>query len=223
MTISKSLYLFAALTFLTKYVFCQELVRGIVADSASFEALPYVNIQVKNSFRGTTTDAKGNFSIAARSSDTLVFTLLGYKRTELPLFDYEAGIIRMAEQATYLRPVVVRDSLIFGNPYEGLFDTQNSKLNRRIPFYYHKSRKDKIKAADWREESLRVQTYVEVVINDPETKLNLMKKYKLTDKEYYDLLSRFNEKNYAVMYYLTRAELLSFMNRFFESNAPLKR
>jgi hypothetical protein len=215
--------LIVGFVFFFQRVICQELVRGIVVDSATFEALPYVNIQVKNSLRGTTTDLKGNFSIGAKDTDTLVFTLLGYKKIELSLADYEAGIIRMSEYLTYLRPVVIRDSLIFENPYAGMFDEQNAKLIKRIPFYYHKARKDKIKAANWREESQRVQTYVDVVINDPETKLNLITQYKLTEQEYYQLLSEFNEKNYSVMYYLTKAELLSFINRFFESHRPLKK
>jgi hypothetical protein len=200
----------------------QTLMRGMVVDSATFVALPYVNVQVKGFLRGTTTDAKGSFSIQATELDTLIFTLVGYKKLEFSLLGYEPGMIRMTEQPTMLAPITIHDSRIAANPYEGMFDEQNARLKKRIPFYYHKSRKDKIKAANWREEVSRVQTYVDVVINDTETRNGLMTKYKLNEKEYYDVLARFNEKHYNVMYYLTRGELISLINRFFEANAPQK-
>jgi hypothetical protein len=200
--------------------FSQELIRGIIVDSATFSPLANVNIQIKNKQRGTTTDIKGNFSINATQLDTLVLTLVGYKRLEFPLLDYETSMIRMTEQPTILAPIIIHDSRFYENPYEGMFDEQNAKLKKRIPFYYHKSRKDKIKAANWKEEVMRVQTYVDVIINDPETKNGLIKKYALTEKEYYDVLTQFNVKHHTVMYYLTKGELISLLNKFFEANVP---
>jgi hypothetical protein len=66
-------------------------------------------------------------------------------------------------------------------------------------------------------ENIRVQTYVEVVINNPETKEDLKKKFNLTEEQYYATLTKFNERHYNVMYYLTSAELISFLNQFFAS------
>lgn len=200
----------------------QELVRGIVVDSASFAALPSVSIKIKHSFRGTTTDIKGNFSIQASDTDTLVFSIVGYKKLEFPLFGYESGMIRLSEQPTMLAPIDIFDSKLYENPYDGLFDEERARLKKRVPFYYSKARKDRVKAANWREEALMVQTYVDVVINNPETKDGLMKKHKLSEKEYYELLTKFNEKHYEVMYFLTSGELLSLINKFFEANAPVR-
>jgi hypothetical protein len=195
----------------------QEIIKGIVVDSASFAPLPYVNVHVKNKGRGTTTDVQGNFSLFATQQDTLVFSLLGYDSFELPLFGYEAGVIRMAERATMLKSITIDDTRININPYEGMFDDREAaRLKARLPFYYSKAKKDKIKAGRWRDENLRVQTYVNVVINNPKTKNSLMKKYSLSESEYYAILTRFNETHYNVMYYLTEAELVSFLNRFFE-------
>lgn len=194
----------------------QELIKGIVVDSATFVALPYVNIQVKNSLVGVTSDAKGNFSILATQNDTLIFSLVGYKRIEHSLQDYEPSVIRMAEQAILLLPVIIHDTRMNANPYHGMFSEQNANLKKRIPFYYHKSRKDKLKAAYWREEVLRVQTYVDVIINDPATKKELIKKFMISEKKYYELLSEFNAQNVEVMYYLTRIELISLLTKFFE-------
>jgi hypothetical protein len=200
----------------------QELVRGIVVDSASFAALPNVSIKVKHSFRGTTTDIKGNFAIHVSETDTLIFSILGYKRLEFPLFGYEAGMIRLSEQSTMLAPIDIYDTKIYKNPYDGLFDEEHARLKKRIPFYYSKARKDRVKAANWREEAQVVRTYVDVVINNPETKDGLMKRHELSEEEYYNLLTKFNEKHYEVMYFLTSGELISLINKFFEAHAPVR-
>jgi hypothetical protein len=201
----------------------QHLIRGIIVDSATFVPLPNVNIKLKNTLRGTITDSKGNFSIQATELDTLVISLVGYLTLEFPLLGYESGLIRLTEQATILAPIDIYNTPLYNNPYDGMFEDASSKFKKKIPFYYSKARKDKIKAARWREESLAVQTYVDLVINNPETKNGLMRKYNLTEQEYYDILTRFNEKHYQVMYYLTSGELLSLINRFFEATAPTTR
>src|SRR5687768_12956912 len=132
----------------------QELFQGIVVDSASLSALSAVNIRTRNAGTGTTTDVKGNFSIRASRSDTLVFTLVGYQTLELPLVEYEAGIIRLSEKYTMLQAVTI-DEYKRENPYEGMFDEQNSRLKRSIPFYFSKAKKEKIKVEILQQENLR--------------------------------------------------------------------
>jgi hypothetical protein len=207
------------LTLVASFCSAQDVVKGIVVDSATFTPLPYVNIQLKSSPRGTSTDLNGSFSILASSRDTLIFSIVGYERLELPLLDYEASIVRLAEKITELKPITVYDYK-FGNPYEGLFDDQNSALaqsRRRLPFYMSKGKKEKIRFERLKMENVRVKTYVDVVINNPQTKATLMKRFSLTEEQYYSTLTKFNERYYNVMYYLTSAELESFLNKFFES------
>jgi hypothetical protein len=199
----------------------QELITGIVVDSASLSALPSVNIQIKGDVRGTLTDDKGNFSLRARSTDTLVFTLVGYDKLELPLVNYEPGIIRLSEKYTMLEAVTI-DEFRMGTQYEGMFDEQNARLKKSIPFYFSKARKEKIKVQTLKEENLRVKTYVDVVVNDSSLKAGFMKKYSLTEEDYYQILTAFNERHHRVMYYLTRSELISLLNTFFESYASLR-
>lgn len=196
--------------------FAQELVRGIVVDSASFMPLANVNVKLKNTYRGTITDSKGNFSILAKDTDTLALSLVGYNTLEFPLFGYEPGLIRLTEKETLLAPIVIHDTRVYANPYEGMFDDQAERLKKKIPFYYSKARKDKVKAANWREQSQQVETYVRVVIQDAETKNGLIRKFKLTEKEYYDMLTSFNEMHYQAMYFLTEGELRSLLNKYFE-------
>ncbi|MEX2234756.1 MAG: carboxypeptidase-like regulatory domain-containing protein [Cyclobacteriaceae bacterium] len=199
----------------------QDLVTGIVVDSASLSALPSVNIQVKGGSRGTRTDEKGNFTILASRTDTLVFSLVGFEKLELPLQDYEPGMIRLNEKYTLLEAVTI-DEYRREDMYEGMFDEQNARLKKSIPFYLSKAKKEKIKVQVLREENLRVKTYVDVVVNSPDLKSGLMKKHSLSEKEYYNILTAFNERHYRVMYYLTQAELISLLNTFFEGQASLK-
>jgi hypothetical protein len=205
------------LLFFTAFCNAQKVMTGIVVDSATFSPLPYVNIQLKHGLKGTSTDSNGNFNILASEKDTLVFSLVGYQRLELALFDYEASVIRLTEKITELKPITIVDTK-FANPYEGLFDEQNAALVRRkLPFYFSKAKKEKIRFDYLKNENVRVKTYVDLVINNPNTKSGLMKKYSLTEDGYYKTLTKFNERYYNVMYHLTSAELESFLNKFFES------
>ena len=200
----------------------QEIMRGLVVDSATFNHLPFVNIQLKNKGRGTMTDEKGSFSIAASRNDTLVFSLVGYHRLEMPLNDYEASMIRLTEKYTLLETVTIHELRQGENPYEGMFEDQNAALKKSIPFYLSKAKKEKIKFQSLKEENMRVKTYVDVVINNSDTKGSLMKKHHLQEHEYYAVLREFNEKHYRIMYYLTPAELISLLNSFFENHSPKK-
>lgn len=195
----------------------QEMFTGIVVDSATLAALPAVSVQLKNTFRGTTTDEQGHFSIQATRNDTLIFTLVGYERLDLPLATYESGMIRLSEKYTLLEAVTIDEYR--RDLYEGMFDEQNSRLRPQIPFYLSKAKKEKIRLGALRSENQRVQTYVEVVITDPQFKTTMMAQYGMTEREYYNVLRAFNERHYEVMYYLTRAELISMLNTFFESQA----
>lgn len=199
----------------------QQVFRGVVVDSATFSALPFVSIQVKGTMRGTATDMQGNFTITASHQDTLLLSLVGYQTIHLRLWDYEPSLIRMTEKSILLKSITIEDTAI--DPYEGMFDDEIAKINaRKVPFYFSRSKKQKRKLVWLKEDNVRAKTYVDVVINNPETKAGFMKEYSLTEEGYYSLLAEFNTINHQVMYYLTSAELLSLLNRFYEKNAVVK-
>jgi len=52
-----------------------------VARNELLEPLPFVNVGIKSKRRGTMSDDKGLYSIAAEKNDTVVFVSLGYKKT----------------------------------------------------------------------------------------------------------------------------------------------
>ncbi len=199
----------------------QEVITGIVVDSTTLAGISSVSVQVKGKQRGTTTDEKGGFRIEAAKRDTLIFSIVGYETLELPLYNYEPGMIRLSEKYTMLQAITI-DEYRRQDMYEGMFDEQNARLKKSIPFYLSKAKKEKIKVQILKDENLRVQTYVDVVVNNPELKMRLMREHSLTEKEYYDILTAFNETHYRVMYYLTRAELISLLNAFFDARARMK-
>ena len=209
---------------LTAAGFAQDLVtvKGLVADSASHRPIPYVNIIIKHTTKGTTTDKNGYFTLLAQPADTILFSFIGYQTLEFPVMDWEPSVILLAEHATILSTIIIKGAAL-PDPYEHLFDEENIKLKnsrQAIPFYYPKEKKEKILLGRAKAEQKRVKHYVDLLVKDDRVKNELMKKHKLTENEYYDILTKFNEKNYAIMYYLTDSELLSLLYRFYEANAP---
>jgi len=203
--------------------YSQDLINGIVADSATFSPLPYVNIAIKGAAKGTITDTQGAFKIVASPSDTLIISSVGYHTLQVPVQDWQASVILLAENVTVLNTITIEDRRI--KPYEGMFDEENAKWeenNRKLPFYYTRAKKQKIKMGRLEQENLRVQTYVDAVIKNEELKKSLMGRYNLSEKEYYDLLAQFNGQNYTIMYYLTAGELIKIINDFFAQHAKRK-
>lgn len=54
-------------------------ITGIVAETDSSGGVPFVNIRIKGTGRGTVSDYYGFFSLVAREKDTLVFSSVGYE------------------------------------------------------------------------------------------------------------------------------------------------
>ncbi len=202
----------------------QKLITGMVADSASFTPLPYVNIMVKGKNKGTISDTHGSFKLVASEDDTLVFSFVGYNTAEIPLYDWEEGIVLLAEHSTILKTVIIEERRM--DPYGNMFDQENELLeerNKKLPFYYSRSKKQKIRLGRLEAENQRVRTYVEVIIQNEDNKKRLMETYKLTEQEYYDILGAFNARHYTVMYYLTAGELISLVNNFFAAEVSRRK
>ncbi|MFH5832175.1 SusC/RagA family TonB-linked outer membrane protein [Halalkalibaculum sp. DA3122] len=63
-----------------------ETVRGTVTDAGTGETLPGVNVLVKGTTTGTSTDSEGGFELNVPSlQDTLVFSFIGYQTQEVPI------------------------------------------------------------------------------------------------------------------------------------------
>jgi len=64
----------------------QQTVSGTVIDASTSQPLPGVNILVKGTTRGASTDGDGAYQLTVPSSaDTLVFSYVGYQKQEVPV------------------------------------------------------------------------------------------------------------------------------------------
>ncbi|MGZ3764489.1 MAG: carboxypeptidase-like regulatory domain-containing protein, partial [Mucilaginibacter sp.] len=80
-------------------------IRGTVSDSETNDPLPGVTVKSSNTV--VATDIKGNYSISAASSSTLVFSYIGYKSQEVPVGNQVTINIKLQPSAGQLKDVVV--------------------------------------------------------------------------------------------------------------------
>jgi len=64
---------------------------GIVVTADSLTPVPYTNIVIKNTWRGTVADYYGYFSFVAYIKDTVIFSAVGFKKGEFSIPDSITG------------------------------------------------------------------------------------------------------------------------------------
>ncbi|MEZ4792533.1 MAG: SusC/RagA family TonB-linked outer membrane protein [Gelidibacter sp.] len=85
----------------------QSTVSGTVTEAASKLPVPGVNIIIKGTSTGTTTDFDGKYSINVKTGDVLVFSYVGYLTQELTYTNQTTLDLAMVEDAAKLDEVVV--------------------------------------------------------------------------------------------------------------------
>ncbi|MCW9706625.1 SusC/RagA family TonB-linked outer membrane protein [Fodinibius salsisoli] len=90
-----------------KEIIKQETVEGTVTDQTG-ETLPGVNVLVKGTTSGTSTDVRGTFELSVPSlQDTLVFSFIGYQTQEVPIAGRTTIDVALQPQAITGEEVVV--------------------------------------------------------------------------------------------------------------------
>ena len=84
-----------------------QIIRGKVTSSENQSALPGINILIKNSSTGTTTNAEGQFEIEANSDAILVFSGIGYITQEVPVKKKTNLDIQLSDDTRQLNELVV--------------------------------------------------------------------------------------------------------------------
>lgn len=205
----------------------QKIFRGIVIDSASFEELPGVVIQVKGTERRAITFTTGNFTIAASPHETLIFTMLGYHPVELPLlFEEDVMLIRLSEQILLLDEVTIKATRLYPNEIINRTKVAPKRMTAlqgiTSPFdYFWKLEREKRKLARIVEENNKAQTYVQV-ITDPIVKEIMMKTYGITELVYYERLAVFNQQHATISYSTDPEEIMESLHAFFQANEGKK-
>ncbi|RKR12388.1 TonB-linked SusC/RagA family outer membrane protein [Maribacter vaceletii] len=105
----KHTVLFYLLVFSSSIIWSQDFtITGNVKDASLKDPLPGVNVIVKSTINGTTTDFDGNFKISGvNSGDTLIFSYLGFVTKELYIEDNSPLQIIMQDDISVLDEVVV--------------------------------------------------------------------------------------------------------------------
>lgn len=101
--ISKS---FLTLLLIPLWAMAQDLVTGVVTEEGSNLPLPGVNVIIKGTSMGATTDFDGNYQITANTGDVLVFSYLGFKSMEVTVASSSIDVV-LIEDAARLDEVVV--------------------------------------------------------------------------------------------------------------------
>ncbi|UCE68567.1 MAG: TonB-dependent receptor [Flavobacteriaceae bacterium] len=102
-------FLISCLVLFASQAWSQDItVNGVVRDAETSELMPGVNVIVKNTTTGTSTDFDGNFVLSGLSAgDVLVFSYIGFLPAEYPVRRAETITILMQEDVSALDEVVV--------------------------------------------------------------------------------------------------------------------
>jgi len=81
-------------------------VTGIVTDATTAQPMAGVNVVVKGSTNGTSTDAQGTYVLEAEQNDRLVFSFIGYRTQEIPVTQNRIEVA-LQEELSSLNEVIV--------------------------------------------------------------------------------------------------------------------
>ncbi len=84
----------------------QSNVSGTVTDQANVP-LPGVNILIKGTTTGTTSDFDGNFNISAKNGDVIVFSYVGFRPQEINYTGQQSLNVTLTEDAALLDEIVL--------------------------------------------------------------------------------------------------------------------
>jgi hypothetical protein len=88
--------------------FNRELIQfsGVIVTGDSLNSIPYVNILIKSSHRGTTSDFFGYYSFVAQELDTIQFSAVGFKKGQFIIPD------SLSTNQYSLIQIMVRDTIL---------------------------------------------------------------------------------------------------------------
>ncbi|CAN5552537.1 hypothetical protein BH10BAC4_BH10BAC4_11010 [soil metagenome] len=212
----------------------QKLIRGLVVDSLTLNNIPGVNVKVKKADRGTVSDVNGIFVIMVYPGDTLIFSSVGYTKSEmLAQPDEEIMFVRLHEESIMLKEVVIRDrsyQYIKKEIYSPtLTKTKPLKAGgaggagAAINFaYFSRQEKEKRKLVAVLQELERVKVY-ESIVNNPDFKYDIMEKYSLTESKYFELLAIFNQTQSSIIHSGDEVGILYSLHYYFNASSSSKK
>jgi hypothetical protein len=119
--------------FTKKDLSSQELVQfsGVIVNNDSLTPIPFVNVMIKSTYRGTVTDFYGFFSFVAQKKDTIIFSCLGYKTAMYVVPD------SLTEKRYSIIQVLFSDTInldeVFVYPWPSREEFKESFMHLQIP------------------------------------------------------------------------------------------
>jgi hypothetical protein len=109
------LFVLSILFICSAWSFSQSIIQGSVRDSRTHDPLPYCNISVNGTKKGTITNGEGVFSISADlNKDTLLFSYLGYQPQLIPVKKLiQNTTVLLKSQEVLLQEVTVHSTTDF--------------------------------------------------------------------------------------------------------------
>ena len=133
----KVITLFALLLFaVSQGAFAQRTILGKVISEKDRLPMPGVNVVVKGTTTGTTTDAAGNFSLIVSNDATIVVSFMGYKSVEILVGNETLFNITLQTDVNVLGDVVVRGNRNIVIPPERAVVTSMGVVRDKISLTY---------------------------------------------------------------------------------------
>lgn len=104
---------------------------GVVVTGDSLKPIPFVNVIIRNTWRGTVTDYFGFFSFVARMNDTIEFSSLGYKKSTFVIPDTLKSNRYSLIQMMHSDTILMKEVFIYPWPTKEQF--KDAFMNLRIP------------------------------------------------------------------------------------------
>lgn len=103
----KSLFIFIFMVLSANYAQAQQVtIKGTIT-TPNGEPVPFVNVVIKGTTKGTAADFDGNYSITADADQTLTFSYIGYETVEIPVNNQTQINVTLEENVAALNEVVV--------------------------------------------------------------------------------------------------------------------
>lgn len=103
----KKVLLSFVLVLLTTFAFAQSRISGTVTAAEDGSGLPGVSVRIKDTNKGTQTDAMGKYSIEASKGDVLQVSFIGYALQEITVGNAATINVALASDERLLQEVVV--------------------------------------------------------------------------------------------------------------------
>lgn len=109
-------------------------VSGRVTSQEDGTPLPGVNVVLKGTANGTTTDADGKFSLTTEGGGTIIFSFIGLKTQEVEIGNQTVIDLQMTSDATQLNEVVIVETgYTHEKNYAGASTTLSGNIIARTP------------------------------------------------------------------------------------------